>query len=543
MLRKGLISVVLVAALLLTALSVLLINDTAKPVIADDTTQISPVINLSSKWKYLDNGIDPGSSSDRTRWTKLGYDDSSWKSANGKFGAKSGQLAPLDSAGNFTPTVLLNHYQSDNTCIPTYFFRSTFKIKGEPPTDGLVMVGTISYDDAAIVYINGTRVAAFHEPEGGFETNLSYGGHGATDPVTATFYVDTSLLVAGDNVIAVELHNQRSNSSDVWFSMPSLVMQEYLVMNVGATELERNFNWYFPSANGSVQYAVRNGNSFPAEYTTVNTTAKKLGETYIHRATIKNLQPDTQYVYRIVNDGAVSKNFYFKTAKTDSFSFIYVGDPQVGASWGVLDDAGLWNTTLKTATEVVPNATLLVSAGDQVEVCTRERYYQGLFAPNYMPTLAFANSMGNHENDNYTGVTEYDASPYDNHYNPPNTVMNGEVYGASKAGGDYWYTYNNTLFMHINTNSSNMAEHTAFLNGAISANPNVKWKIAVMHFSMFGAGSYFTADAMAQRRELYAPLFDSLDIDVVLSGHEHIYARSYMIEEGFTPYTAEEFFI
>ena len=126
MLRKGLISVVLVAALLLTALSVLLINDTEKPVIADDTTQISPVINLSSKWKYLDNGIDPGSSSDRTRWTKLGYDDSSWKSANGKFGAKSGQLAPLDSAGNFTPTVLLNHYQSDNTCIPTYFFRSTY---------------------------------------------------------------------------------------------------------------------------------------------------------------------------------------------------------------------------------------------------------------------------------------------------------------------------------------------------------------------------------------------------------------------------------
>ncbi len=493
------------------------------------------------KWSYLDNGTDPSPSTDRTSWTKVGFNDSAWKTASGagvKFGSKAGLLQALDTAGNFMPTVLLNHYQSDNTCVPTYFFRYEFNLKTAPPSDGLAILGTIRYDDAAIVYINGTRVAAFDEPDGGFESNLSYGGSGAYDPVTATFTADTSLLQAGENVIAVELHQQRSDSSDIWFDMPFLGMQDYFIMNVGADETQRNFNWYFPSESGCIQYAVRNGDSFPENYSIVDTDATAYEDTYIHRATISDLAPNTKYVYRVVNGDAVSKNFYFETDGTDSFNFIYVGDPQIGASWGNKADASLWDTTLNTIQTMFPNTSLLVSAGDQVEVCTPnyEHLYHGFLMPSILPSFAVATSVGNHENDYYLeSNVAYDSNGYNRHYNLPNTSTAGKTYGVSTTGSDYWYTYNNTLFMHINSNSNSMAEHKAFMQTAMEANPDVRWTVAVMHFSMYGAGSYYVNEIIANRRQLYAPMFDELDIDVVLSGHEHIYARSYMVKHAFNP--------
>lgn len=56
-----------------------------------------------------------------------------------------------------------------------------------------------------------------------------------------------------------------------------------------------------------------------------------------------------------------------------------------------------------------------------------------------------------------------------------------------------------------------------------------------MHYTFFGAGPYYSNEIIAQRREQFAPIVDELDIDVVLSGHEHVYARAYMINDGFTP--------
>ena len=44
------------------------------------------------------------------------------------------------------------------------------------------ITGNLYYDDAAIVYINGVKVAAFDEPDGGFDSNMSYGGSNASTP-------------------------------------------------------------------------------------------------------------------------------------------------------------------------------------------------------------------------------------------------------------------------------------------------------------------------------------------------------------------------
>lgn len=76
--------------------------------------------------------------------------------------------APLQTwAGGCTPDVLLNQYidgTSDDD-IPAFFFRTTFQVKD---AGAVTKLRGALYDDAAIVYINGVKVAAFDEPDGGF---------------------------------------------------------------------------------------------------------------------------------------------------------------------------------------------------------------------------------------------------------------------------------------------------------------------------------------------------------------------------------------
>ncbi len=493
------------------------------------------IVDLNSVWKYLDDGTDPSPKDDRTSWTNLDFDDSAWKTNEGIeaiFGAKSGKLEDLGDG--FIPKVLITHYQANGNCVPTYFFRKEFELE-KLPSPSLSLVCTILYDDAAIVYLNGTRIAAFDEPEGGFSTNLSFGGSGQGVPKEVTFSVDSSLLQVGKNVISVEVHNQRYNSSDVYFSMTDLSVKlpdiQNLSMNVGENESMRNFTWYFNSQeSGTVQYAIRNGDEFPEDYAESASETTAHTNTYIHKATIKGLLPDKEYVYRIVNGDSISENYYFETDPIDSFNFIFVGDPQIGASWGGQDDAGEWGKTLSLAMEMFPDTSLLVSAGDQVEICTDEANYSGFLSSDILNSLAIATTVGNHDTD---------ANLYSQHFNNPNTQINGDTYGTTAAGGDYWYSYNNALFIHLNANNTSVAEHKAFIQSALLENLDVQWKIVVMHHAMFGAGTYFTETVIENIRNLFAPMMEEFDIDVVLNGHEHIYSRAYMIEDGFTPYMAE----
>ncbi len=499
---------------------------------AEETT--SDLINLNTAWKYLDDGSDPAGTSARTSWTEAGFDDSSWKTNAGKqakFGAKAGAIGTFNNG--ITPTVLLNQYKSDGKNIPAYFFRATFEVESLPE-EGTTLVGIVTYDDAAIIYINGKRVYSFAEPAAGFSSNLSYGANPApAAPEKAVMVVDSSVLRVGKNVIAVELHQANATSSDIYFEMTSLNFgvggQEYLSMNVGRDETERNFTWYFPLADGRVEYAERDGDDFPSEYETVSTVATKHKGTYIHRATIAELKPETEYVYRIANDKIVSQNYYFETDSEDSFNFLFVSDPQIGASGNMDNDAVGWKATLKLAEEMFPDTSLLISAGDQIDWDINEEQYRRFLAPSELSSLALAPTIGNHD-----AAT----SLYSEHFNNPNNTLNGFAYGATEAGGDYWYTYNNALFIHLNSNNLSAAEHKAFMQAAFDANPDATWNILVMHQSLFSGGGNHIRDPIVALRNVLVPVITEFDFDVVLSGHDHIYSRSYMMTDGFTPDTS-----
>ncbi|MBO5870593.1 MAG: fibronectin type III domain-containing protein, partial [Clostridia bacterium] len=191
------------------------------------------------------------------------------------------------------------------------------------------------------------------------------------------------------------------NIEEVTLSQPmSTTAQTCVAMTVGSDENDRNFTWYFNSSeSGYLEIAKRNGTTFPTVYESYKSSVgySSVRSCYYHRVAVYNLDPDTQYVYRLRNGSVVSKNYYFKTDATDEFSFVFVGDPQIGASGSSGNDGKNWNNTVNTINQMFPDNALLVLAGDQVELYNSESQYNDFLSPSLLPSYAMARSIGNHE--------------------------------------------------------------------------------------------------------------------------------------------------
>lgn len=298
-----------------------------------------------------------------------------------------------------------------------------------------------------------------------------------------------------------------------------------IVLGVGEGEDERNITWYTTvGADGYVKYC-KTGELVDGEmpstaevsYTTRKDAVNKPGY-IINKATLKALLPDTEYTYQLFVGSYSSRTFSFKTDAQGAFDFVFVGDPQLSTASG----SEKWVDTLdKIYSQFDPS--LIVVAGDNISTPDSEEYYDYFFVDG-MTGSAFAPTVGPGHDSPSVAFSE--------HFNIPNASSS---YGVNETSANYWYTYNNTLFMHLNMSdvqASKNGEHKAFMEETIEANPGVNWKIVVLHNALFSAGmhsdpnySYFASE-IGMYREYLAPVLAECGIDLVLSGHDHIYVRS-----------------
>lgn len=509
---------------------------------------VQPTVSTSistaeTTWKYLDNGNNPAGNSagagyNRTSWTLAAFDDSAWQSGKGSFGAKKGAIADL--GGGCTPNTLLSQYKAGGTTDKeAFFFRTTVTVADAAAVKAIT--GSILYDDAAIVYLNGHQIAAFDA--GSITANIQYGGSNAGDPKTGTIDLndETSLgyLKDGENTVAVEIHQGRAGSSDIYMDFTSLqfvteapvkvIEQNSISMNPGSNATEMNFTWYAnDSAAGTLRIAkaeqVKN-DTMPADAKTVTAAAAQANKSgfYSNQCTVTGLEPDTEYAYQLVNGEKTSEIHTFKTAKSGAFKFLFAGDPQLGAGNDLNSDNSGWAKTLKAAVAKVPDAAFLLSAGDQVNTATNETQYSAYLEQAQLYSLPVATVVGNHDSS---------SDSYDQHFNVPNESS----LGKTNASADYWFRYGNTLFLVLNVNNMSTAEHKAFMEDAISKNTDAAWKVVAMHHSVYSVANHAAENDILQRRNELVPVFKDLDIDVVLQGHDHVYVRSYMMD-GLTPVT------
>ncbi|MFJ2370723.1 GH92 family glycosyl hydrolase [Microbacterium sp. NPDC087665] len=505
----------------------------------------TPVTDASTLWRFHDTADDPAAGlATKTGWTAADYDDASWKTGTGSFGAKNGAIADL--GGGYTPTTLLTQYKEGTTNTEAFFFRSTFDLAAGDLAQITQLNGEIAYDDAARVYVNGQLVGGFADARiGDGASNMVYAGDNGSAPLTGAFTVPASALKAGANTIAIQVHNTNAGSSDVFLQLKSLTIAAKgapaaisdVLLHVGSDESQRNLTFYTDrQIDAQVQVApasARTGAGFPvAEARTLDaTTAASRDGRFSNQVVIDELAPETAYLYRVGNDEmGWSRSYELWTGTYDeSYSFVYLTDAQIGASGSWQNDRDRWAASLGQIDQFEKDASMIVSGGDQIETHRSEDEYASLIAPELLKQLPFQATIGNHDNQ---------SDQFNSHFFTPNrSETHGYESTEGRAGGDYWYTYNGVLYLNINTNarSTNEEDHAAFLREVVEEQgAEANWIVVVMHHSLYSAAFHSVEQDVKERRAALAPVFSELGIDLVLAGHDHIYTRSYLMD-GTTP--------
>ena len=321
---------------------------------------------------------------------------------------------------------------------------------------------------------------------------------------------------------------------------------ENVSLTPGATESQLNFAYYSKTEETpKVKIATKADMSDAKEVEGKQTQAVAIESVqyYSNKASVNDLKENTTYYYQVFQNGKYQDVQKYSTKSFKNYSFLYVGDPQIGASSGqtstegdamkdnnyaARNDSYNWNNVLNNAVKQNPNLSFVASAGDQVNNNNNEKQYAGYLGADALRSLPVATTIGNHD----SGSAQYEM-----HYNNPNAFDTGGYRNTAKytegktaAGTDYYYTYGNTLFIVLDTNNYNCATHENVMRKAIKENPNVKWKVVMFHQDIYGSGyDHSDSDGMVLRTQL-TPLMDKYDIDVVLQGHDHTYSRTYQLQ-------------
>ncbi|WP_294580350.1 metallophosphoesterase family protein [uncultured Thomasclavelia sp.] len=326
-----------------------------------------------------------------------------------------------------------------------------------------------------------------------------------------------------------------------------------IVLTPGQDENDLNFAWYSQEKGiPHVRIATNSDMSDAYDVAGQATDIKKTNgfNDYVasNKVSINDyLTENTTYYYQYGLDTgngeiAWSEVTIYQTHSFTNYQAVLVGDPQIGASGstgeGTQDDQSIpvntyaWNQTLTTAlgeNGIAANASFILSAGDQIDYSSygqngrgeliREQEYAGFLYPEALRRVPLATTIGNHESQ---------VNDYQYHYNNPNT----SGLGKTESGSDYYYSYGDTLFIVLNSNSRNVEEHRTLMNEAVASHSDAKWKVVLFHHDIYGSGSPHSDVDGANLRILFAPLMDEFNIDLCLTGHDHSYARTFQILDG-----------
>ena len=530
--------------LALTLTLVLALGAFAAPALAAENGTILP---RDAQWKFYDQGELSGDA-----WKTVDFDDSAWKSG----------AAPLGFGDDFSETdpklpigTVIGFGEDPADKNMTSYFRATVEVGDLSAFQGLEVY--LHVDDGCVVYVNGAEAFRRGIDDG---VAVAYDTAAKFKPKEETFTAPSSLFVSGVNVIAAEVHQDGGDSSDLWFELgikgvsgataqaaaPAAVtlpdpaaplgeVSKVTVTFAGDVKTAKGFTWYttLASAASDVQVVEKaegepdfaQAQKFTGRY---QVSTNSLAEV-VHKAEAVGLKPDTSYFFR-VGDEALNQwsgTGSFETAADGAFTFIDLADSQAKSE----KEAALSAHTFQKAVETVQGASFMVINGDIVDTGMNEEQWNWLLgsAKDTLMNIPFVPAAGNHEEDKFSFIEHFNLIP------APNS--------ATESGAYYSFDYNNAHFIVLNTNedSKQYQDFTPaqiqWLKGdaAAAKAAGAQWLIAVLHKGPYTTSNH-AEDADIQDangvRALVAPLFNQLGVDLVLQGHDHIYARSKPIADG-----------
>lgn len=255
----------------------------------------------------------------------------------------------------------------------------------------------------------------------------------------------------------------------------------------------------------------------------VTGSSRSVNGSQLHRVALTNLQPDTLYHYKVYVDGQdllPGEVLSFQTAPTPGsstpFTFVVIGDyGRNSASQKALRDQLL----LDSFRFMLTTGDNAYTSGTYAEFETNVfQIYQDLFSH-----VGLFPSLGNHDYGTASGA------PYLDLFDLPQ---------QSWRSGDheryYSFDYGNVHFIVLDSNSPLDANDGAanddmfdWLRADLSRTRQ-PWRMVAFHHPAYSTGLH-GSDSRVQAK--LVPIFEAYGIDLVLTGHDHIYQRSKPLRE------------
>ena len=266
-----------------------------------------------------------------------------------------------------------------------------------------------------------------------------------------------------------------------------------------------------------------------------------------YEAKITGLKPGTRYFYAVY-DGA-------KRLTAADGTYHFATHPPIGPAkptrvW-VVGDSGTGRETQAGVHTAMINWTakekrpidLYLHVGDMAYSSGRDAEFQNRFFQMYHPTLRNTvcwPSMGNHEGKTSKGTTGI--GPYYDAYVCP---TRGEA-GGLPSGMESFYSFDYANIHFICLNSHDLDRKPtgpmALWLKADLEKAKADWIVAFWHHPPYTKGSHDSdkEKQLVEMRSHIMPILESGGVDLVLTGHSHIYERSMLVDGAYaTPTVAE----
>lgn len=295
---------------------------------------------------------------------------------------------------------------------------------------------------------------------------------------------------------------------------------------VGADETQLGLVWHAPKDTAKAEVKLsENADMSDAVLFTGRIDPADNDEQVVCRVDITGIKENTDYFYQWYTGNDWSDAYEYQSKSSDSYKMMVIGDIQIGGQTDSAEkqseDGLTWNNVLAEAISKNPDISFLLSPGDNTSTGKGDSEWQTLLMPSLTRNIPLALAIGNHDKK---------GMKYDYFTHMPN-----EFYGELFTGldRDFYFRYGDTLYLVFDATSPSATDHMAMAKKAVEENKDAKWRIAVMHQALFGpAYGSIDPETGILLNAVFTPIFDTYDVDLVLTGHSHLQGRSHFMFES-----------